>query len=200
MAQAREEYLYVYSVYVLEASTSSRLTHFYPPLNLVALFFFRPWRIIFPKDDRFRHSRVIALKVTHFPIVLVIQGYEWLCRKISEHQEKDPWAGFSGGRTRSNSEAPNPSRGNRPAIGSPRHSGGSKNQMARSYGHHWRLMNGSDTHLMVDNRPPSSAAWSATDDEDAAAPTNAELMKSINKLTEIVIALEQRIAEKKTAT
>lgn len=26
---AREEYLYVYSVYVLEASTSNRLTHFY---------------------------------------------------------------------------------------------------------------------------------------------------------------------------
>lgn len=32
IAHAREEYLYVYSVYVLEASTSKRLTHFYPPL------------------------------------------------------------------------------------------------------------------------------------------------------------------------
>src|ERR1700728_4141488 len=28
-AHAREEYLYIYSVYVLEASTSNRLTHFY---------------------------------------------------------------------------------------------------------------------------------------------------------------------------
>jgi hypothetical protein len=32
IAHAREEYLFVYSVYVLEASTSKRLTHFYPPL------------------------------------------------------------------------------------------------------------------------------------------------------------------------
>ncbi|TVY55879.1 Calcium channel, partial [Lachnellula suecica] len=32
IAHAREEYLFVYSVYVLEASTSNRLTHFYPPL------------------------------------------------------------------------------------------------------------------------------------------------------------------------
>lgn len=29
ITHAREEYLYVYSVYVLEASTSNRLTHFY---------------------------------------------------------------------------------------------------------------------------------------------------------------------------
>lgn len=29
ISHAREEYLYVYSVYVLEASTSNRLTHFY---------------------------------------------------------------------------------------------------------------------------------------------------------------------------
>ena len=32
ISHAREEYLFVYSVYVLEASTSKRLTHFYPPL------------------------------------------------------------------------------------------------------------------------------------------------------------------------
>jgi hypothetical protein len=32
IAHAREEYLFVYSVYVLQASTSKRLTHFYPPL------------------------------------------------------------------------------------------------------------------------------------------------------------------------
>ena len=32
LQSVREEYLFVYSVYVLEASTSNRLTHFYPPL------------------------------------------------------------------------------------------------------------------------------------------------------------------------
>lgn len=36
---AREEYLYVYSIYVLEASTSNRLTHFYRKL----LFSFQYW-------------------------------------------------------------------------------------------------------------------------------------------------------------
>lgn len=35
-ANAREEHLYVYSVYVLEASTSNSLTHFYPPLVCVS--------------------------------------------------------------------------------------------------------------------------------------------------------------------
>jgi hypothetical protein len=29
---ARDEYLYIYSIYVLEASTSNRLTYFLPPL------------------------------------------------------------------------------------------------------------------------------------------------------------------------
>lgn len=32
ISHAKEEYLYVYSVYVLEASTSNRLTHFYRTL------------------------------------------------------------------------------------------------------------------------------------------------------------------------
>ena len=31
-ANAQEEQVYVYSVYVLEASTSNNLTHFFPPL------------------------------------------------------------------------------------------------------------------------------------------------------------------------
>ena len=32
LEHAREEYLFIYSVYVLEASTSNRLTYFLPPL------------------------------------------------------------------------------------------------------------------------------------------------------------------------
>lgn len=32
LSHSRDEYLYVYSVYVLEASTSNKLTHFYTPL------------------------------------------------------------------------------------------------------------------------------------------------------------------------
>ncbi|RYP13146.1 hypothetical protein DL767_010905 [Monosporascus sp. MG133] len=59
---AREEYLYIYSVYVLEASTSNRLTHFY--------------------HGKFRQARIILLKATHAPIVGVIKLYEWISSKF----------------------------------------------------------------------------------------------------------------------
>lgn len=61
-----EEYLLVYSVYVLEASTSNRLTHFYPPLNLIPLIFIRPLRLIIPAD-KLRSARITLLKITHLP-------------------------------------------------------------------------------------------------------------------------------------
>lgn len=74
-AHAREEYLYVYSVYVLEASTSNRLTHFYPPLNLIPLILIRPLRL-FVSAERLRNMRILLLKATHIPIVAVIWIYE----------------------------------------------------------------------------------------------------------------------------
>ncbi|KAK1749846.1 calcium channel YVC1 [Echria macrotheca] len=78
ITHAREEYLYVYSVYVLEASTSNRLTHFYPPFNLLALVIFRPLRLFLPSDDKFRNGRIFLLKATHLPIVAAIEFYEWV--------------------------------------------------------------------------------------------------------------------------
>ncbi|KAL1872031.1 hypothetical protein VTK73DRAFT_1699 [Phialemonium thermophilum] len=83
ITHAREEYLYVYSVYVLEASTSNRLTHFYPPFNLVALVIFRPLRLFLPSDDKFRAARIFLLKATHLPIVAAIQLYELIRDRIS---------------------------------------------------------------------------------------------------------------------
>lgn len=79
-AHAREEYLFVYSVYVLEASTSNRLTHFYPPLNLLALIF-RPLRLFVPAEH-FRAFRIMLLKITHIPIVAMIMLYETLHDKL----------------------------------------------------------------------------------------------------------------------
>ncbi|KAF4592581.1 ion transporter [Ophiocordyceps camponoti-floridani] len=86
ITHAKEEYLYVYSVYVLEASTSNRLTHFYPPFNLVALVVFRPFRIVCfaTKHERFRAGRIWLLKMTHLPVVTAIQSYEFLQRKLSK--------------------------------------------------------------------------------------------------------------------
>ena len=78
ITHAREEYLFVYSIYVLEASTSNRLTHFYPPFNLLALVIFRPLRLFLPSDDKFRRARIILLKATHLPIVFIIAIYEWV--------------------------------------------------------------------------------------------------------------------------
>ncbi|XMA18137.1 hypothetical protein WAI453_010928 [Rhynchosporium graminicola] len=79
IAHAREEYLFVYSVYVLEASTSNRLTHFYPPLNLIPLVLIRPLRLFLSSDD-LRRTRIVMLKVTHSPIV----GAIWLFEKTHE--------------------------------------------------------------------------------------------------------------------
>jgi hypothetical protein len=92
MAQAKEEYLYVYSVYVLEASTSNRLTHFYPPFNLIAFVVFRPWRLIFPSGHGIRAGRIVLLKLTHWPWVGIVRLYEVL----QSRSGTDMFAGFKG--------------------------------------------------------------------------------------------------------
>lgn len=91
VSRAEEEYLYVYSVYVLEASTSNRLTHFYPPFNLLAFVVFRPWRLIFAADEKFRAGRIMLLKMTHWPLVGLIRLYEMFRSRAS-----DEFGGFKG--------------------------------------------------------------------------------------------------------
>ncbi|KAJ5042508.1 uncharacterized protein L3040_005051 [Drepanopeziza brunnea f. sp. 'multigermtubi'] len=81
IAHAREEYLFVYAVYVLEASTSNRLTHFYPPLNLIPLVLIRPLRLFLSADD-LRRTRILTLKITHSPIVVAILIFEKAHEKI----------------------------------------------------------------------------------------------------------------------
>lgn len=92
ISHAREEYLYVYSVYVLEASTSNRLTHFYPPFNLLALLIFRPLRLFLPSNKHIRAARILLLKATHLPIVGAIILYELVRGKVG----RDSFAGFKG--------------------------------------------------------------------------------------------------------
>ncbi|KAL3420020.1 ion transporter [Phlyctema vagabunda] len=81
ISHAREEYLFVYSVYVLEASTSNRLTHFYPPLNLIPLVFIRPLRL-FVRSEDLRNARIILLRITHAPIVAAIFLFERAQEKV----------------------------------------------------------------------------------------------------------------------
>ncbi|KAK3389316.1 hypothetical protein B0H63DRAFT_97076 [Podospora didyma] len=93
ITHAREEYLYVYSVFVLEASTSNRLTHFYPPFNLLALIIFRPLRLILPSDSKFRNARIMLLKATHLPIVGAIELYEWTAGKAQTGTQYNAFRG-----------------------------------------------------------------------------------------------------------
>ncbi|KAK8029109.1 ion transporter [Apiospora marii] len=105
ISHAKEEYLYVYSVYVLEASTSNRLTHFYPPFNLIAFCIFRPLRLFLPSTDKFRQARIVLLKATHSPIVGAIMLYEWTTGKTAP---KDGFGSFRGPRQASIKRSPAP--------------------------------------------------------------------------------------------
>ncbi|KAG8627915.1 hypothetical protein KVT40_003788 [Elsinoe batatas] len=77
---ASDEYKFVYSVFVLEASTSNRLTYFLPPLNLIPLAL-RPIRLCLTAEQQ-RTVRIALLKGTHFPHVFAIQCYERLRDRI----------------------------------------------------------------------------------------------------------------------
>ncbi|KAK6331697.1 hypothetical protein TWF718_002243 [Orbilia javanica] len=75
MSNAREEYLFGFSTFVLESATSSsRLTYFQPPLNLLSLAV-RPLRLVLPAPQ-LRALRIKLLKATHFPLVAIIVMYE----------------------------------------------------------------------------------------------------------------------------
>ncbi|OHX00453.1 ion transporter [Colletotrichum incanum] len=177
ITHAREEYLYVYSVYVLEASTSNRLTHFYPPFNLIALVIFRPLRIFLPSDDKFRHSRILLLKATHLPIVGIIQLYE----NIRRRGMPDEYAGFKGprgatGATKQRSrgvfQANRPSSGYRPG------------RSPRPEEHHVSRLS---------SRPQTRAAEADDMDEPSIVEVRiSELNDKIDKLTALVEALQQQ--------
>ncbi|KAF7534553.1 hypothetical protein G7054_g6118 [Neopestalotiopsis clavispora] len=67
---SREEYLYVYSVYVLESSNSDKLTYFFIPLNLVPVVA-QP-ALFFMQDETAERIRIALLKLTHAPIMVAI--------------------------------------------------------------------------------------------------------------------------------
>jgi hypothetical protein len=176
ISHAREEYLFVYSVYVLEASTSNRLTHFYPPFNLLALIIFRPLRLFLPSDNKFRAGRIVLLKATHLPIVGAILLYELIRGKINDNDE---YAGFKGPKQNT-------------AAGTPRK-------------RNWESVNARPS-SSYQLRPPSSSAipklplrgnngGMAGEDDMTEEPTDvevriAELSAKIDRLTELVAALQ----------
>lgn len=213
---AREEYVYVYSVYVLEASTSNRLTHFYPPFNLVALIIFRPFRLFLPSDNKFRAARIVLLKATHFPIVGVIMLYELIRGKVTS----DEYAGFKGPRIESSS-----SNGGGLGSGGP---GSNNNTMSRKTSRAkmrptsassprppnrpsrmsisvyepihpprdspTRFVSGTGSVVTPTTATTTEAAAAAHDDIDAPTDVElkiAELSNKIDRLTELMLAMQR---------
>lgn len=190
MSHAREEYLYVYSVYVLEASTSNRLTHFYPPFNLLALAIFRPLRLVLPSDNKFRAARILLLKATHLPIVGAIMLYELVKGKVAS----DEFYGFKGPRLEG-------------ALGS----GGSAAQRKASrakvrpassssaYAHQQQQQQQRRSDALRPVSAPAINTPSADPDianDDMDAPTDmdvkiAELSSKIDRLTDMIITMQR---------
>lgn len=171
ISHAREEYLYVYSVYVLEASTSNRLTHFYPPFNLLALVIFRPLRLFLPSDRNFRAARILLLKTTHLPVVGAIMLYELVRAKVTD----DEYCGFKGPRQGTCASA---------AAAAPN---GSKNAPRRRPS--------SSAKVRPSSAPlPVVGADAADDDVDAPSEMDvriAELSGKIDRLTEIILSMQR---------
>jgi hypothetical protein len=185
ITHAREEYLYVYSVYVLEASTSNRLTHFYPPFNLLALIIFRPLRLFLPSDDKFRSARIMLLKATHLPIVAAIELYEWI---RGTAQKATQYNGFRGPRHSVGMPSPAPSQKKwtrLPGRVRPLASSSSlRPEMARTV---------SSPGL---TRRQQAAAEEAAEEQAFGAPATdveiriADLSAKIDRLTELVVTMQ----------
>jgi hypothetical protein len=168
ITHAKEEYLYVYSVYVLEASTSNRLTHFYPPFNLLAFVIFRPWRLVFTSDDKIRAGRIILLKLTHFPLVAVIKLYEFIVRRVKE----DEFAGFREHKVSSGRD------GRRPGM------------------NRARPTSGYDPHAPATLGDGKLARGRRRGEDDVEAPTDVEvqineLSRKIDQLTSMVLMMQE---------
>ncbi|KAK4213507.1 calcium channel YVC1 [Rhypophila decipiens] len=214
ITHAREEYLYVYSVYVLEASTSNRLTHFYPPFNLLALVIFRPLRLFLPSDDKFRSARIVLLKATHLPIVAAIEAYEWVCGAGSKgttytgfrgprHGQRGMGRGH-GGRTiglhATSSQSPKkmltqgPEVRNRESTSSLRPSAlrQASQQQQQQYGQHLSP----NSMQVTQGRSVSRSADEAAEEVAMGEPLTdvevkiAELSLKIDRLTELVISMQ----------
>ncbi|KAI0013045.1 hypothetical protein F4779DRAFT_613913 [Xylariaceae sp. FL0662B] len=178
ITHAREEYLYVYSVYVLEASTSNRLTHFYPPFNLIALGLFRPFRLCFPYDNKLRQARIVLLRATHAPIVAVILLYEWLAKKANPDGLRGPLRGS----TKRNSLPPPPPPRERPHS-QPRSSAAYRPRMPSSRPARAEVIS-KPKHR---EQPPEDDAGDAPTDVEVRI---SELAAKIDRLTALVVALQ----------
>lgn len=192
MSHAREEYLYVYSVYVLEASTSNRLTHFYPPFNLLALVIFRPLRLVLPSGNKFRAARILLLKATHLPIVGAIMLYELVKGKVAS----DEFYGFKGPRLEGTLGSGGSAAQRKVSRAKVRPASSSS---AYAHHHQQRRPVGGLTAVLRPVSAPAISSPAADPDianDDMDAPTDmdvkiAELSSKIDRLTEMIISMQR---------
>jgi hypothetical protein len=181
ITHAREEYLYVYSVYVLEASTSNRLTHFFPPFNLIALFIFRPLRLFLPSDTKFRGARIVLLKATHVPVVALVKLYEAIRSRTME----DEFAGFKGPRADSARSTSQSTGQRRPPLG--------QHRPSSSYRPGFPSPRNSDQFLTTRRLLSRGAEDDATEEPPSMVEIRiTELNRKIDNLTNIIMALQEQ--------
>ncbi|KAK3358269.1 hypothetical protein B0T24DRAFT_520879 [Lasiosphaeria ovina] len=205
ITHAREEYLYVYSVFVLEASTSNRLTHFYPPFNLLALVIFRPLRLFLPSDSKFRSARIVLLKATHLPIVAAIKLYEWVRGTAATGTQ---YNNFKGPRGHAPPASPGPlKKSSRPSM----RARDSASSLRNEHRHQEPLLlQQAFRPLAVPDRMSERAA-SRQAAEDEAAENDAldhpvtdvevrieELASKIDRLTDLVLAMQAQQSQSVT--
>jgi hypothetical protein len=194
ITHAREEYLYIYSVYVLEASTSNRLTHFYPPFNLLALIIFRPLRLFLPSNQTFRGARILLLKVTHLPIVGVIQLYEFISNKLYPRDERE--GSFKGPRNstiRPSSSGTPKKRSSRPPMHEPTTSYQSGMSPRPQSSSEVPLLGPPPSRRRTDNSSKAVEAAEADDIEASSVELRlSDLSAKIDKLTELVVQLQSQ--------
>ncbi|KAF2020057.1 hypothetical protein BU24DRAFT_419647 [Aaosphaeria arxii CBS 175.79] len=177
LEHAREEYLFIYSVYVLEASTSNRLTYYLPPLNLIPLLL-RPLRLVLP-SERLRSARILLLKVSHLPFIAAI----WVYEQLIERTRKRGTVSIKGPETLSRARGSLllPANTRHANMGihelSPGNSGSGGGRPGRS---------------SSDNRPQTRTGRSATESHLEALVL--QLVEEVKQLTTVVSQLQEREA------
>lgn len=77
ISSAHDECIFVYSVYVLEASTSNRHAHFYPPLGLIPLVLLSPLRLVLSEGSLKRLGYTLLI-TTHLHVIVPIWLFEYV--------------------------------------------------------------------------------------------------------------------------
>lgn len=173
MAHAREEYLFQYSIYVLESCTSRRLTYFLPPTNLIPLLFVRPLRLFLP-SDAVRQIRIMLLRAVSIPFVALIWFYEGARRLFM--------------------------RGERPPLAKMRSRPLSANKPFSSSSNRFRSAEvGTSSALKISERLPSHAQRSPSVKSAMSSSENADVIVLLQRLSAQVDALTTMVTAQETA-